>query len=519
MAGVAVLGLGTALATAGTFAAKSASEYEQNRIAFDTMLGSAEKARDMLKQVSEFAMKTPFELPEVVNGAKQLLAYNIEAEKIIPTFNALGNIAAGVGKEKLPQLILAFGQVKAATKLTGMELRQFTEAGVPMLATLGKQMGKTEGEIQDMVSAGDVKFKDVEKALFGMSEEGGKFFNLMERQSKTFGGTMSNIKDDIGRVAREIIGINETGDIRQGSIFYYLKIGAEGLYAVLDANKDKIIQTIQGAIDFVINLALRWREARDAVMGFFSETNYVWVFIRDFLQPILLDLANTFKTSWKEIMDAIEPIKPELKIVAEFFGVIILGAIMAVIVILAELIKMATKVATGIINVFSGAIQFFENGWTGVILLVTGHFNEALGSIKKMFSGLGIFIKGIAESIFAPIYMAIEKMVAKFTEGINKIKDAYGSIKDKLSSVMNFSGRAFGGSVTAGTPYIVGEYRPEVFVPSQSGNIKQMGSAGGSVTINFGGVSISNEADENRLVNKIKRALATESALGRMGIS
>ena len=118
-------GLGVFLNTAGNF--------EQWRIAFETMLGSVEKADTLLRDIEQFAKKTPFELPEVVENAKKLLAYNIEAEKLLPTLEALGNISAGVGREKLPFLTLAFGQVRAAGKLTGQELRQFTEAGVPLM--------------------------------------------------------------------------------------------------------------------------------------------------------------------------------------------------------------------------------------------------------------------------------------------------------------------------------------------------------------------------------------------------
>ncbi len=238
--GLAVVG--SAIALAGGFAIKSAAEFEQNRISFDTMLGSAEKGKAMLRSLSEFARKTPFTLPEVVTGARQLLAYGISAEKIIPTFNALGNIAAGVGKDKLPFLTLAFGQVATKGKLAGQELRQFTEAGVPLLQVLAKNMGKTTQEIQAMSEAGQISFGDVESAIFSMSQEGGKFFNLMERQSHSFSGVMSNIQDQIGRTARSLVGIDEEGNIREGSVFAVAKEGAETLMKFLDENQAKIIQ-------------------------------------------------------------------------------------------------------------------------------------------------------------------------------------------------------------------------------------------------------------------------------------
>lgn len=188
--------LSVATSALGIASLKASADMEKQKIAFDTMLGSADKADKLLKEIAITASTTPFELTELIEGSKKLLAYNIEAEKIIPTLTSLGNIAAAVGTEKMPQLILAYGQVRAAQKLTGNELRQFTEAGVPLLGELADQFGVTAGEIQDMISKGLIGFPDVEKAIGGMSAEGGKFFNLMDRQSKTFSGTLSNIKDN-----------------------------------------------------------------------------------------------------------------------------------------------------------------------------------------------------------------------------------------------------------------------------------------------------------------------------------
>lgn len=196
---------GAALGVSAGLLAKNfinqAGAMEQNQVAFETMIGSAERAKNLLQEMQVFAKQTPFNLPELVEGGKRLLAYNVEASDLIPTLEMLGNITAGVGREKLPALILAFGQVKAATRLTGMELRQFSEAGVPLLDTLAKQFGTTAGTIQDMVSAGEIKFKDVEKALQTLTSEGGKFHDLMQKQSQTTVGKISNMQDAWSRLS------------------------------------------------------------------------------------------------------------------------------------------------------------------------------------------------------------------------------------------------------------------------------------------------------------------------------
>ncbi len=200
--GMAALGGITALVTKGLIS--QAGAFEQNTIAFETMLGSAERATTLLNEIKEFAKKTPFNLEELVEGSKKLLAYNVSAEQLIPTLDSLGNIAAGVGREKFPQLVLAFGQVKAATKLTGAELRQFSEAGVPLLQTLADQAGVSAAVMTDKISKGAVSFEMVEKALKAATSEGGKFHDLMQKQSGSTLGKVSNLEDGIQQMQKSI---------------------------------------------------------------------------------------------------------------------------------------------------------------------------------------------------------------------------------------------------------------------------------------------------------------------------
>ena len=182
-----------------------AADFEQSEIAFGTFLGSAKKGKQLLAELSEFANVTPFTNVQTDKAAKSLLAMGIQSEDLLSTMKTLGDVAAGVGLEKMPQLTLAYGQVKAATRLTGMELRQFTEAGVPLLDELSKVTGKSASFIkEEMISKGKISFDLVKQALEQATGEGGRFFNLMKKQSKSASGLISTFQGKMQLVGREM---------------------------------------------------------------------------------------------------------------------------------------------------------------------------------------------------------------------------------------------------------------------------------------------------------------------------
>jgi tape measure domain-containing protein len=178
---------------------EAAGAMEQVDIALTTMLGSGEKAKKLTSDLVTFAKATPFEIQGIFDTTKQLLAYGVAADDVIPTMNMLGNIAAGVGVD-MQRLALAFGQVKTTGHLMGQDLNQFTQAGVPLLAALAQTLGKSEAEILKLKESGSISFAAVKTALEGMTQEGGKFYNLMQNQSKTFLGTVSNMSDSFYQV-------------------------------------------------------------------------------------------------------------------------------------------------------------------------------------------------------------------------------------------------------------------------------------------------------------------------------
>ncbi|ASK29723.1 hypothetical protein CEY12_06215 [Chryseobacterium sp. T16E-39] len=207
-------------------------EFQKTEIAFTTMLGNAIEAKALMGDMVNLAAKTPFSLQDVSSGAKQLLAFQIPADQVVDTLTRLGNIAAGLSVP-LARINLVYGQVKAKGKLMGDDLRQFTEAGIPMVAELAKKFGKTTSEISDMVSAGKIGFKDVQDVLFSMTNEGGMFFNLMEKQSKSLSGQVANLGDAWDQM------LNKIGEANEG----ILSDGIQGLTYLVEHYQD-VIQVI-----------------------------------------------------------------------------------------------------------------------------------------------------------------------------------------------------------------------------------------------------------------------------------
>lgn len=183
-------------------------EFQKLEVAFTTMLGSTEKADALMQQMVRTAATTPFDLQGVANGAKSLLAYGVAAEDVNKTLIRLGDIAAGLSIP-LGDLVYLYGTTMSQGRLYTADLNQFTGRGIPMIGELAKQFGVAESEVKSLVEAGKVGFPEVQKVIESLTNEGGKFGGLMEAQSKTIAGQISNIEDSISQMFNNIGKANE----------------------------------------------------------------------------------------------------------------------------------------------------------------------------------------------------------------------------------------------------------------------------------------------------------------------
>lgn len=183
-------------------------EFEKLEVAMNTMLQSKERADALMTQMVRTAATTPFGLQEVASGAKQLLAYGMASEEVNGTLIKLGDIAAGLSIP-LGDIIYLYGTTMAQGRIYTQDLNQFTNRGIPMLKELASQFGVAESQVKKLVEEGKVGFPEVKKAIDSMTGAGGKFGGLMEAQSKTIAGQISNLEDQLDTIFNSIGKSNE----------------------------------------------------------------------------------------------------------------------------------------------------------------------------------------------------------------------------------------------------------------------------------------------------------------------
>lgn len=175
-------------------------EFQKQRIALTSILGDSMKAEAIFNRIKDLAVVSPFQFKELASYAKQLSAYSIPYEELYDTTKRLADISAGVGVD-MGRIILAYGQVRSAAFLRGQELKQFTEAGIPLVDELAKRFTKltgvvtSAGDVFDKISRKEVSFGMVKDVLWELTDEGGKFYNMQEALAESLAGKWSNLQD------------------------------------------------------------------------------------------------------------------------------------------------------------------------------------------------------------------------------------------------------------------------------------------------------------------------------------
>lgn len=420
-----VIGAFTAAGAAGI---KMAADMEQSRIAFTTLLGSAEQAETFLKQLSDFASRTPFEFPGLVNASRQLLAFGFQSQEIIPMMTAVGNAVAGLGggAAEIDRVTRALGQMQAKGKVSAEEMGQLAELGIPVWQMLADKIGVSIPQAMKMAEQGAVSAgTGINAILEGMNS---KFGGMMEQQSTTLLGLWSTAKDNLSLVLRTLgEKIIETFDLKTklaGAVEWL------GNFAKFIEEKGTVVfDKLSQAIDwFRDNVIAPFRKTVGEHMGgaagameFFRDRvlpalQQVWGFIQRFVEVIGL--------LWAEWGDEI------VSIVGTAFSTIW------------SVIENVFKVINGLLDVFIG--------------LFTGDWNRMVEGLKRIWSGLWNGIKTVVEgawdilkTAFGGLWEAIKNwfkglatdamdwgrnVMQGFKDGIVGM---FGSIKDTVGGFVN----------------------------------------------------------------------------------
>lgn len=228
--------------------AKLGSEAEMTATAFTTLVGSEEKAKSVLGEIASYAKESPFGKLDLTRNAQQMLSFGISADKSMEYLRQLGDIAGG-DKNKLSSLSLVMGQVVSGGKLMGQDLMQFVNVGFNPLLELSKLTGKSMAEMKDLMSKGAISAEHVAIAIKSATSEGGAFYEMSEKQSKTIAGRFSSLVDDIEEMALSVF------TAIRPLISDFLTFASEAIPKVGNA-----IMGVINAIKVVIDFFQRWKD-------------------------------------------------------------------------------------------------------------------------------------------------------------------------------------------------------------------------------------------------------------------
>jgi tape measure domain-containing protein len=257
-------------------------QFEQTKLSFEVMLGGATKAEEMLAKLDKFSLATPFEPEQVIKAGKQLIAFGADAATIEGTLKRVGDVASGSGKD-FNELASIYGKSMAAGKVQAMELNQLSDAGIPILDELAKMFNVEKKAIFEMGSKSQITFQHLETAFDNMSAAGGRYEDMMARQSKTAGGLLSTFKGFTGTLIRSF-GL-ESVNVLKPLIQVMVDLAGK-VNEFFNPNTEEGINRIRVAITLLAPII-----GTVLVGAFYAAATAAWAFIAPLLPIIGIALA------------------------------------------------------------------------------------------------------------------------------------------------------------------------------------------------------------------------------------
>ncbi len=385
------------------------AQIETYQTALTTLTGSAEKANKIIEQVKKDAAETPFEVASLVKGNQLLISAGLSAEQARDDILALGNAisATGGGEEELSRMVVNLQQIKNVGKASALDIKQFAYAGIDVYGLLADYTGKTREEVTDL----EISYEDLTGALKFASQEGGKYFNAMEKQSKTFNGQLSNLKDNFMAFLGEVT----------IPLFTFLK--------------DEVLPIINGILDGTLGIDEGINKLTETFLnGVMSMVNSLLVNLPTFLQMginILLSLIQGITQALPSlipmmtqvIMDMVNILLDNIDLIIEC-GIQLLvalteGIMNALPELISRLPEIIIKITTKLIELtpqlLSASLRIILALGEGLIRFIPQLISKIPQIIKSMVSAFG---KGIKD--FANIG---KNLLNGIWEGIKNTKD------------------------------------------------------------------------------------------------
>jgi tape measure domain-containing protein len=433
-----------------------AAAYETAAVSFEVMLGSAERAQEVMDTMNKFSVRTPFEPKEVMDSGRSLMAFGVQVEDLEKTLQMVGDVASGVGMS-FNELSQIYGKNLTSGLVQTQDLNQLAGRGIPIYEELAKVFGTTTDKIRGMASSGAIQFEHLQKVFENMSGEGGKYFGMMDKQSKTWAGLMSTLTGNLKEVKRA------GGEVLSDALRPLIEVlGSFFGWVVQNETALKVIKILFIALIPIVGVAL--------VAALYSAAAAAWAFVAPLLPFILIgavviaiimaialaieDLYQWFNGGESVIGNWLESFKGNIDTVKKFF-----------------------------VNTWNSIREFFARNGKYIVMALFPlsalyyYWDEIAAFIGSIPDRIVEFFSSLPDKLFAAL-SSLGSGIADLLKGI--LPDWAVKLVGKFTSEGGIEARAAGGPVGAGSPYIVGEKGPELFVPSSSGAVIPNGVMAGS---------------------------------------
>jgi tape measure domain-containing protein len=463
---IGVAGLG---ASAG--AVRLAGGLEQTSVAFEVMLGSAAAAKSMLDELQGFAATTPFQLPEIQQSARSLLAFGEAADQIPTTLRRIGDIAAGT-QTNIAELATIYGKARVQGTLFAEDINQLTGRGIPVIQEFAKQLGVSESQVKKLASEGKVGFANLEQAFISLTSEGSKFGGLMNRMSTTDLGEWSTILDNATKLTTDfgeamkpttdaiqdavtgvIDALSRMSDEQKAALGNALLLGS-GLLAT-GAAVTALKPAVDAVIDLMNGLGLTMQSIGANAMRLLASPIGLAV------SAVVAAVGGLFAILTSK-SDALAPLRAAAQWAFEGFADAI-GTVMEALqpfgVILAEIAKVVSVVLgaalIGILDVLAGVARI-------VASVLVPALQVLLLTIKLLVGAIGALGLSIADVLGGHFSLAANRWKTFWRDAVTDTKDAWKAIADGEA-------RIWGGLPTsAGTPASDGAAAPATTAAPQT---------------------------------------------------